>query len=143
MKISEKLINEFKSALSSEGLRFTDQRLLILEDMLSSSDHRDCNEIYQSLMKKGFKVSIPTIYRTLDVLLDYGFIRKMDIGDGSIKYERKIGNPHHDHMICIESGKIIEFVDPQIEKIQDKIAKDKGYQIVKHVHQLFVKPIKK
>ena len=143
MKISEKLINEFKSALSSEGLRFTDQRLVILEDMLSSSDHRDCNEIYQSLMERGFKVSIPTIYRTLDVLLDYGFIRKMDIGDGAVKYERKIGNPHHDHMICIESGKIIEFVDPQIEKIQDKIARDKGYQIVKHVHQLFVKPIKK
>ena len=90
-----------------------------------------------------FKVSIPTIYRTLDVLLDYGFIRKMDIGDGAIKYERKAGNPHHDHMICIESGKIIEFVDPQIEEIQDKIARDKGYQIVKHVHQLFVKPIKK
>ena len=143
MKVSKKIIKEFKIALSSEGLRFTDQRLLILKDMLSSSDHRDCNEIYQSLMKKGFKVSIPTIYRTLDVLLDYGFIRKMDIGDGAIKYERKVGNPHHDHMICIESGKIIEFVDPQIEKIQDKIARDKGYQIVKHVHQLFVKPIKK
>ena len=93
--------------------------------------------------KKGYKVSIATIYRTLDVLLDYGFIRKLDIGDGAIKYEKKIGSPHHDHMICIETGKIIEFVDPQIERIQDKIAKEKGYEIVKHVHQLFVKPIRK
>ena len=143
VKISDKLINQFKEALSSEGLRFTEQRLAVLEDILKSNSHRDCDEIYSSLHSSGNKVSRATIYRTLDVLIDYGFIRKLDIGDGSVKYERKIGSPHHDHMICIETGKIIEFVDDRIEKIQDKIAKDKGYEIVKHVHQLFVKPIKK
>ena len=143
VKISDKLINQFKEALSSEGLRFTEQRLAVLEDILKSNSHRDCDEIYSSLHSSGNKVSRATIYRTLDVLIDYGFIRKLDIGDGSVKYEGKIGSPHHDHMICIETGKIIEFVDDRIEKIQDKIAKDKGYEIVKHVHQLFVKPIKK
>ena len=143
VKISDKLINQFKEALSSEGLRFTEQRLAVLEDILKSNSHRDCDEIYSSLHFSGNKVSRATIYRTLDVLIDYGFIRKLDIGDGSVKYEKKIGSPHHDHMICIETGKIIEFVDDRIEKIQDKIAKDKGYEIVKHVHQLFVRPIKK
>ena len=143
MKVSSKLLEDFKTALSSEGLRFTDQRLVILEDILGSKSHRDCNEIHKSLTDKGHRVSIATIYRTLDVLLDYGFIRKLDIGDGSVKYEKKIGSPHHDHMICIETGKIIEFVDSRIERIQDQIAKEKGYEIVKHVHQLFVKPIKK
>ena len=143
VKISDKLINQFKEALSSEGLRFTEQRLAVLEDILKSNSHRDCDEIHSSLHFSGNKVSRATIYRTLDVLIDYGFIRKLDIGDGSVKYEKKIGSPHHDHMICIETGKIIEFVDDRIEKIQDKIAKDKGYEIVKHVHQLFVRPIKK
>ena len=143
MKVSEKLLKDFKKALSSEGLRFTKQRLMILENILLSKSHRDCNEIYRSLRKKRHKVSIATIYRTLDVLLDYGFVRKLDIGDGSVKYEKKVGSPHHDHMICIETGKIIEFVDPQIEEIQDRVAREKGYKIVKHVHQLFVKPIRK
>ena len=60
-----------------------------------------------------------------------------------IRYESKIGHPHHDHMICVETGKIIEFFSDEIELIQDKIAEEKGYKIIKHIHQLFVKPIKK
>ena len=110
---------------------------------MNSKGHRDCDQIYNSLKKKKHKVSRATIYRTLEVLIDYDFIRKLDIGDGSVKYETKIGNPHHDHMICIETGKIIEFVDDRIEKIQEDIAKKNGYKIIKHVHQLFVKPVKK
>ena len=142
MKVNNKVKSEFKEALYSEGLRFTNQRFAVLEDMLSNKDHRDCEEIYNSLMKKKVSISIATIYRTLEVLEKYNFIRKMDIGDGSIKYESKINNPHHDHMICIETGDIIEFVDDRIEEIQEEIAKKKGYKIIKHVHQLFVKPIK-
>ena len=143
MKINQKIIKDFKKALSDEGLRFTSQRLAVLEDIFNSNSHRDCEEIFNSLKKRKQIVSRATIYRTLEVLLDYDFIRKLDIGDGAVKYERKIGSPHHDHMICIETGKIIEFVDDRIEKIQDEIAKKKGYEIIKHVHQLFVKPIKK
>jgi len=143
MQIQPKIIKDFKKALSSEGLRFTEQRLQVLEDILSSDSHRDCNEIFQSIKTKGHQVSIPTIYRTLDVLVDYGFIRKLDIGDGSVKYEKKLGHPRHDHMICIESGKIIEFIDERIEQVQDEIASNNDYEIVGRVHQLFVKPKKK
>ncbi|MBJ48337.1 MAG: hypothetical protein CMG59_04085 [Candidatus Marinimicrobia bacterium] len=143
MQIQPKIIKDFKKALSSEGLRFTEQRLQVLEDILSSDSHRDCNEIFQSIKIKGHQVSIPTIYRTLDVLVDYGFIRKLDIGDGAVKYEKKLGHPRHDHMICIESGKIIEFIDERIEQVQDEIASNNDYEIVGRVHQLFVKPKKK
>ena len=79
VKISDKLINQFKEALSSEGLRFTEQRLAVLEDILKSNSHRDCDKIYSSLHSSGNKVSRATIYRTLDVLIDYGFIRKLDM----------------------------------------------------------------
>ena len=143
MNIDSKIVEKFKEALYSEGLRFTDQRLVILEDILNSEEHRDCDEIYDSLTSKGCKVSKATIYRTLDVLIDYDFIRKLDIGDGAIKYEAKLGSPHHDHMICIETGDIIEFHNEEIESLQDQIAKEHGYEVIRHVHQLFVKPIKK
>ena len=141
MKISNKIINKFKDALSSEGLRFTQQRLNILDNMLNTNRHRDCEEIYDSLQNNRVKVSRATVYRTLEVLIQYGFIRQLDIGDGSVKYEKKIGNPHHDHMICVKTGRIIEFVDDRIEEIQEEIARKKGYKIIKHVHQLFVTPI--
>ena len=143
MKVNDKIINQFKDALKTEGLRFTVQRLAILENIISTSEHRDCDQIHLSVNKKNNKVSKATVYRTVDVLFNHDFVRKLDIGDGSVKYESKIDSPHHDHMICIETGDIIEFVDDRIEKIQDEIAKKKGYKIIKHVHQLFVKPIKK
>ena len=134
---------KFIEALKQEKLKFTNQRLAIFENVLYGKKHRECEEILQSLSKKDVNVSRATVYRTLDILVKYELIRKMDIGDGRIRYEGKIDDPHHDHMICVETGKIIEFVSDEIEMIQDKIAEEHGYEIIKHIHQLFVKPIKK
>ena len=134
---------KFIEALKQEKLKFTNQRFAIFEDVLYGKKHRECEEILQSLSKKDVNVSRDTVYRTLDILVKYELIRKMDIGDGRIRYEGKIDDPHHDHMICVETGKIIEFVSDEIEMIQDKIAEEHGYEIIKHIHQLFVKPIKK
>ena len=134
---------KFIEALKQENLKFTNQRFAIFEDVLYGKKHRECEEILQSLSKKAVNVSRATVYRTLDILVKYELIRKMDIGDGRIRYEGKIDDPHHDHMICVETGKIIEFVSDEIEMIQDKIADEHGYEIIKHIHQLFVKPIKK
>jgi len=134
---------KFIEALKQENLKFTNQRFAIFEDVLYGKKHRECEEILQSLSKKDVNVSRATVYRTLDILVKYELIRKMDIGDGRIRYEGKIDDPHHDHMICVETGKIIEFVSDEIEMIQDKIAEKHGYEIIKHIHQLFVKPIKK
>mgnify|MGYP001311666398 FL=1 len=134
---------KFIEALKQENLKFTNQRFAIFEDVLYGKKHRECEEILHSLSKKDVNVSRATVYRTLDILVKYELIRKMDIGDGRIRYEGKIDDPHHDHMICVETGKIIEFVSDEIEMIQDKIAEEHGYEIIKHIHQLFVKPIKK
>ena len=143
MNKKEKYKKRFSDALQNEKLKLTSQRLAIFDEVIYGEKHRECEEICSSLKKNNNNVSRATVYRTLDILIKYDFIRKMDIGDGRIRYESKIGHPHHDHMICVETGKIIEFVSDEIELIQDKIAEEKGYKIIKHIHQLFVKPIKK
>jgi len=143
MNKKEKYKKRFSDALQNEKLKLTSQRLAIFDEVIYGEKHRECEEICSSLKKNNNNVSRATVYRTLDILIKYDFVRKMDIGDGRIRYESKIGHPHHDHMICVETGKIIEFVSDEIELIQDKIAEEKGYKIIKHIHQLFVKPIKK
>ena len=143
MNKKEKYTKKFSEALQNEKLKLTSQRLAIFDEVIYGEKHRECEQICNSLKQKKNNVSRATVYRTLDILIKYDFVRKMDIGDGRIRYESKIGHPHHDHMICVETGKIIEFVSDEIEMIQDKIAKEKGYKIIKHIHQLFVKPIKK
>ena len=141
--LKDNIIENFKELLYKEGLKMTAARLAVLENVLSNDLHRECEEIFNELTSKGVKISRATVYRTLDVLTKYEYVRKMDIGDGRIRYEKKIGTSHHDHMICIDTGDIIEFHNQEIEDLQDVVAKKHGYKVVRHVHQLFVKPIKK
>ena len=91
--------------------------------------------------KKGPTFRELPIYRTLDVLVKNGLIRKMDLGNGHSLYEPKIKDEHHDHMICEDTGKIIEFFNEDLELLQEKIARDHGYTVTRHIHQLFVKII--
>ena len=141
-------IDKFKDILKNEGLRHTKQRQQVWDDIRNSSEHRDAEEIYIQINKasksnQGEKVSRATVYRTIDVLVKNNLVRKMELGDGRALYEHKIEEEHHDHIICVETGKIIEFYNEELEKIQEDIGKDHGYELVRHVHQLFVKPIKK
>ena len=131
-----------KEVLKKEGLRFTKQRLAVWDEIKDSNEHHDADKIYENIKSKNLNVSRATVYRTLDILAKNKFIRKLDVGDGRIRYEAKISKDHHDHMICLETGKIIEFYDEEIERLQDDIAKKLGYEVVRHSHQLFVKPIK-
>ena len=141
IKKQKKYMEQFLLALKEENLKATTQRVAIFEEVIYGEKHRECEQICDSLKSSKVNISRATVYRTLDTLIKYEFIRKMDIGDGRIRYESKIGHPHHDHMICVETGKIIEFTSDEIENIQDDIAKEHGYKIIKHIHQLFVKPI--
>ena len=129
-------------ALKKEGLRFTEQRKSIWDEITSSDDHREAEDIFLAIRKKNINVSRATVYRTIDVLVKNNLVRKLDIGDAPSKYENKINSHHHDHMICLETGDIIEFYNEELENLQDEIAKKHGYKVVRHVHQLFVKPIK-
>lgn len=139
----ELIYKKFVEALKLENIKLTPQREAIFSNIIDSDGHRECDDIYNSLIEKNISISKATIYRTLDILVEYDLIRKLVIGDGKAKYEKKIGKPHHDHMICIETGDIIEFDNEEIERLQEEEAKKKGYTVIKHVHQLFVKPIDK
>ena len=139
--MKDEYIKQFKDALKKENLKYTNQRFLIFKFLFSNKGHFECDEIISKLKKQKIKVSRATVYRTLDLLVKYDFARKMILDDGISRYENKVDSPHHDHMICIDTGKIIEFESDEIERIQEQIAKKFGYKIVKHIHQLFVKKI--
>ena len=141
--MAAKNIQILKEVLQKEGLRFTRQRLAVWTEIGISREHRDADDIYISIRSKGIKVSRATVYRTIDVLVKNKLLRKLDVGDGRSRFESKMDEEHHDHMICIETGDIIEFYNSRIEQLQEKIARDNGYELVRHVHQLFVRPIKK
>ena len=128
--------------LKSEGLRYTDQRQAIWDEIRNSNEHRDAEDIYLKLKEGNVKVSRATVYRTIDVLVKNRLVRKMDVGEGRSLYEPRLDDEHHDHMICLDTGDIIEFYNKELEDLQDTIAEKHGYKVVRHVHQLFVKPIK-
>ena len=130
--------NLLKKALKKEGLRYTQQRQLIWDELCSSEEHRDAEEIYLSLRKEGVNASRATVYRTIDVLVKNKLVRKLDLGDGKARYENKIDSSHHDHLICVKCGKIEEFMNDKIEAIQDDIVKSLGFKMIRHIHQLFV-----
>ena len=134
--------NTLTSALKKEGLRYTNQRQAVWDEIKSNDDHRDAEQIYNALRNNNLNVSRATVYRTIDVLVKNRLVRKMDVGDGRSLYEPRLDDEHHDHMICLVTGDIIEFYNEELEELQDKIAKKHGYKVVRHVHQLFVKPIK-
>ena len=131
-----------KTIIKKEGLRYTSQRQAIWDELKNSKEHRDAEDIFLELLKKNLKVSRATVYRTIDVLVKNSLVRKMELGDGKALYEPKLKDEHHDHMICTETGKITEFFNEELEALQDKIVRDHGYELVRHVHQLFVKPIR-
>ena len=131
------LLNQFKEILKKQGLKLTPQRKAIYEEVINSEGHRECEEIYLALNRKKKSVSLATVYRTLNVLVENNFARKMDSGDGRLLFENKIDIPHHDHLICTSCGKILEFMDEEIEKLQEKIANESNFILKKHIHQLF------
>lgn len=130
--------DKLKTALKKEGLRFTAQRQLVFDEVCRNVDHRDADDIFLSLRKRNKPVSRATVYRTVEVLVKNKLLKKLDVGDGRARFERVDAAEHHDHIICVECGKIEEFIDQKIEKFQEKIVSDRGDKMVRHILQLFV-----
>jgi len=130
-------MNILKEILHNEGLRFTHQRKEVWNEILYSEEHRDAEEIYFSLVKRGIKVSRATVYRTIDVLVKNHMIEKLDIGDGKARFEYNDKYKHHDHLICNSCGKIVEFHSREIEKLQQKVAQEHNFELNSHNHHLF------
>ena len=135
--VDKKLIDSFITLLRKEGHKITPQRIAVLKEVIKDKGHRECEDIFLAIKRSKTYVSRATVYRTLDILVQNQFIRKLNLGDGRARYENKINSLHHDHLICVICNKIIEFVDQDIEMLQEKIAKKYQFSLKRHVHQLF------
>jgi Fur family transcriptional regulator, ferric uptake regulator len=127
----------FKDLLAAKGLKYTAERRQLLEEILRLRKHFDADELYELIKKKGLRISRDTVYRTLPLLLECGVVQK-SVGDGRREYfERTSVKGHHDHMVCISCGKIIEFNSPEIEALQDVVCKRYQFKLLFHDHRLF------
>ena len=135
-------MNKIEKKCISKGVRLTDQRKVIAEVMSASNDHPDVDELHKRVNKIDKKISIATVYRTVKLLEESGIIEKHDFKGGKARYEES-PEEHHDHLIDINSGEIIEFVDKEIEILQNKVAEKLGYKLVDHKLELYGSRIKK
>ena len=126
----------------AKGVKLTDQRKIIAKIMSESNDHPDVDELYNRVSKIDSKISIATVYRTVKLFEESGILEKHDFKGGKARYEQS-PDEHHDHLIDINSGEIIEFVDKNIEKLQVEVAKKLGYKLVDHKLELYGSKIKK
>ena len=120
----------------AKGVKLTDQRKIIAKVMSESINHPDVDELYKRVSKIDTKISIATIYRTVKLFEEAGIITKHDFKGGKARYE-ELSESHHDHLIDIKTGEIIEFVDEEIEKLQKKVAEKYGYDLVDHKLELY------
>ncbi len=126
----------------AKGLRMTGQRRTIAGVLQESSDHPDVEELYNRASAKDAGISLATVYRTVKLFEEAGILDKLEFGDGRARYE-DAEREHHDHLIDINSGEVIEFVDPEIEALQEKIAEKLGYRLKGHKLELYGVPIRK
>lgn len=127
---------DIEALCHQRGLRITEQRRVIARVLSESEDHPGVEELHQraSAIDKG--ISIATVYRTVRLFEEAGILDRHDFGDGRARYEAA-PEAHHDHMIDVESGKVVEFVDPELEALQRQIAEKLGYRLVDHRMELF------
>jgi Fur family ferric uptake transcriptional regulator len=126
---------------AQKGMRMTDQRRVIAQVIEQAVDHPDVEELYRRAAAIDPRISLSTVYRTVNLFEEAGLVTKHDFKDGRARFEL-IPDEHHDHLIDIRSGKVIEFRNEEIEAIQDVIAKRLGYRLVDHRLELYAVPLK-
>jgi Fur family ferric uptake transcriptional regulator len=125
---------------AERGLRMTDQRRIIAQILQDSSDHPDVEELYRRSSAIDSKISIATVYRTVKLFEDAGIIERHDFRAGRSRYET-VPEEHHDHLIDLKTGQVIEFHSPEIEALQEKIAREHGFKLVDHRLELYGIPL--
>ena len=135
---NEEIIDELKKIVKQKGLKYTEQREIVLSVLLDAQDHLTAEEVYNEIKKEhtDSNIGIATVYRALNFLEEVDLITSIAFGTDGKKYESN-AKSHHDHLICTNCGKIIEFIDDEIEKRQDKIAKKNKFKITSHSMQLY------
>ena len=129
-------MSKIEDKCEQKGVRLTDQRRLIAKVMSQSSDHPDVDELHKRISKIDEKVSIATVYRTVKLFEESGIIEKHDFKGGKARYEQA-PDIHHDHLIDVNTGEIVEFVNEEIEKLQNEVAAKLGYKLVDHRLELY------
>jgi Fur family ferric uptake transcriptional regulator len=127
---------------AEKGMRMTEQRRVIARVLSLATDHPDVEEIHRRAAAIDPKISIATVYRTMRLFEEAGVVEKHDFQDGRSRYE-EAGEEHHDHLIDLKTGKVVEFVDAEIEALQHKIAEKLGYRLVEHRLELYGVPLNK
>jgi len=130
-------IDVLEEYISVNNLKITKQRRSVLKIFLGCKKHVSVEELYNVVLKEEPKIGLATVYRTLALLTKSGLALEMDFGDGQKRYENSYRSVHHDHMLCTECGKILEFNHPLIEKYQEEVAKQKNFKITSHKLDLF------
>ena len=127
----------FAAYLKNNGLLHSAKREQILDIFLKTENHPTIEDLYLLVKKKNPKIGLATVYRAMKVICDAGLARGTDFGNGQKSFEHKYKHQHHDHLVCIKCGRIIEVISPEIEKLQDKLAKKHKFSPVRHTMQIF------
>lgn len=130
----ERALAELRAALRSRGMRLTKARERVLEELLLSGGHLEAEKLARRLKRRG--VSRATVYRTLSLLEEMGLVRKVIHGERHRHYEAVLPRRHHDHLICARCGRIVEFREPEIERLQEEVARRHGFEIVGHTLEI-------
>ncbi|HTI85921.1 MAG TPA: Fur family transcriptional regulator [Alphaproteobacteria bacterium] len=126
-----------------KGLKMTGPRRVIAKVLSSASNHPDAEEVHKRASKVDPRISLATVYRTLRLFEEQGILARRDFGDGRSRYEAEASRHHHDHLIDLHSGRVIEFESEEIEALQAKLARRLGYRLVNHRLELYGVPLRK
>jgi Fur family ferric uptake transcriptional regulator len=126
----------FTEFLKRRGLKTTRERTALFEEIFSTHLHFDAEDLVSRMRERGKKISRATVYRTLDLLYECGLVGRVRLNEEKYRYERQMQGEHHDHLVCTVCGKIIEFVEPKIEVLQEDICTRYGFYPTSHSHQI-------
>ena len=132
--------SDIETLAAKAGMRMTDQRRVIARVLSEAQDHPDVEEVYHRAVSEDEAISIATVYRTVRLFEEAGILTRHDFGDGRARYE-PAPDDHHDHLIDIQSGKVIEFTNDEIERLQHEVAEKLGYRLVDHRLELYAVPL--
>jgi Fur family ferric uptake transcriptional regulator len=133
----ERLRSDLHDYMLKRGLRSTEQRRLIIDTFFDAGEHITIENLLKQVRAVDGRVGYATVYRTMKLLSESGVVQEHKFGDGFTRYELSDEDAHHDHLVCLECKKIIEFEEPQIEALQDKIARRYGFLVRAHKHEMY------
>jgi Fur family ferric uptake transcriptional regulator len=132
-----RLVHDLDQYMSRQGLRSTEQRRVIVDTFVKAQSHLTIDELLALVKQRDSRVGYATVYRTLKLLTESGLVHELHFGDGFARYELADGSAHHDHLICTSCGTIVEFEEPAIEVLQERIAARYDFAISAHRHELY------